>query len=85
MAVCDTTTVELLSSNQPLRQRQLFSLISVLCEPRQRRSKSDLCRLVVDSRLQWAVEPIDGNSSWLYLPEAARTRKVAGCLVITAE
>jgi hypothetical protein len=44
-----------------------------------------MCRLVVDSRLPWAFEPIDGNSSWLYLPEAVRARNVAGVMVLSAE
>jgi len=72
------------ASNPSQRQEHLFYLISRLCAPRSRRPQSDLCRLVVDSRLQWAVEPIDGESSWLYLPEAARARQVAGCLVLSA-
>jgi len=70
--------------NQQQRQQELFCLISRLCAPRSRRPPSDLCRLVVDSRLQWAVAPIDGESSWLYLPEAAQARHMAGCLVLSA-
>ena len=72
------------ASNQQQRQEQLFCLISQLCAPRSRRPQPDVCRLVVDSRLQWAVAPIDGESSWLYLPEVARARSVAGCLVLSA-
>jgi len=30
------------------------------------------------------VAPIDGESSWLYLPQAARARQLAGCLVLSA-
>lgn len=72
------------ASNQSQRQEQLFLLISQLCVPRSRRPESDLCRLIIDSRLQWAVAPIDGASSWLYLPEAAQARQLAGCLVVSA-
>jgi hypothetical protein len=72
-------------SNQHQRQLRLISLISELCAPRQGMPESDLCRLVVDSRLPWAVEPIDGNSSWLYLPQAVRARKVAGVMVLSAD
>ena len=72
------------ASNQSPRQEQLFLLISQLCAPRTRRPEPDVCRLVVDSRLPWAVAPIDGESSWLYLPQAARARQLAGCLVLIA-
>ena len=72
------------ASNQSPRQEQLFLLISQLCAPRTRRPEPDVCRLVVDSRLPWAVAPIDGESSWLYLPQAARARQLAGCLVLSA-
>jgi len=72
------------ASNQSPRQEQLFLLISQLCAPRSRHPQPDVCRLVVDSRLQWAVAPIDGESSWLYLPEVARARHMAGCLVLSA-
>jgi hypothetical protein len=85
MAALQGNTLHAFSSNQNLRQLQLFNLVSQLCEPRQALPKSDECRLVVDSRLSWAVEPIDGNTSWLYLPRAARARLVAGCLVLTAD
>jgi len=67
------------------RESQLFSLISVLCTTRNPRPKSDVCRLIVDSRLQWAIEPIDADTSWLYLTETARVRKIAGCLVLAAD
>ncbi|TDR73357.1 hypothetical protein [Paludibacterium purpuratum] len=46
---------------------------------------SDECRLIVDSRLEWAFEPIDANTSWMYLPRATQVREVAGCLVLTAD
>ena len=72
------------ASNQSPRQEQLFLLISQLCAPRTRRPEPDVCRLVVDSRLPWAVAPIDGESSWLYLSQAARARQLAGCLVLSA-
>jgi hypothetical protein len=83
MANRDSNAIQCFSSNQHLRELQLFSLISTLCAPRQSRPASDMCRLIVDSRLQWAVEPIDGNTSWLYLPHAAHARQLAGCTVLT--
>jgi hypothetical protein len=85
MAKVECNSVHSFFSNQPLRQQQLFSLISTLCAPRQCIPESDLCRLIVDSRLPWAVEPVDGSSSWLYLPEAARARYVAGVMVLSAD
>jgi hypothetical protein len=72
-------------SNQHQRQLRLISLISELCAPRRGIPEPDMCRLVVDSRLPWAFEPIDGNSSWLYLPKAVRARNVAGVMVLSAE
>jgi hypothetical protein len=85
MATLDSKALEGLSPNPHLRQLQLFSLISTLCPPRHSRQNSDLCRLIIDSRLQWAVEPIDGNTSWLYLPQAAHARQLAGCTVVTVD
>ncbi|TDR71080.1 hypothetical protein [Paludibacterium purpuratum] len=73
------------SSNQDSRQQQLFSLISVLSSPRRSRANSDECRLIVDSRLFWALEPLDSNMSWMFLPKAAQARSLAGCLVLTAD
>jgi len=72
------------ASNQSPRNEQLFYLVSQLCAPRSRRPQPDVCRLIVDSRLPWAVAPIDGESSWLYLPEVARAQQLAGCLVLSA-
>ena len=83
MANRDSNSIQCISSNQHIRELQLFSLISTLCAPRQRNSAPDVCRLIVDSRLEWAVEPIDGNTSWLYLPHAAHARQLAGCTVLT--
>jgi hypothetical protein len=85
MATHDSKAFDRLSPNPHLRQLQLFHLISTLCPPRQSRPNSDLCRLIIDSRLQWAVEPIDGNTSWLYLPHPAHARQLAGCTVLTAD
>ena len=84
MATQDGNAVRIFSSNQDVRQQQLFSLISVLCAPRQSVPNSDLCRLIVDSRLPWAFKPIDANTSWIYLPGAAQAHQVAGCLILTA-
>ena len=72
-------------SNQHQRQLRLISLISELCAPRRGIPEPDMCRLVVDSRLPWAFEPIDGHSSWLYLPEAVRARNMAGVMVLSAD
>jgi len=85
MAISDSNLFFNCTPNQQQRQHELFCLISQLCAPRSRRPESDLCRLIVDSRLPWAVAPIDGESSWLYLPRAAQARSVAGCLVLSAE
>jgi hypothetical protein len=67
------------------RQLQLFSLVSRLCAPRTHLAQDRVCRLIVDSRLPWVVEPIDGNTSWLYLPEPVNVHKLADCLVMTAD
>lgn len=83
MAIEHTSALRTPASNRLPHQQALFSLISVLCAPRQSQSRADVCRLIVDSRLPWAVEPTDANTSWLYLPFAARARQVAGCLVLT--
>jgi hypothetical protein len=32
-----------------------------------------------------AVAPIDGNTSWLYLPHPAHARQLAGCSVLTVD
>ena len=72
------------ASNQSPRNEQLFYLVSQLCAPRSRRPQPDVFRLIVDSRLQWAFTPIDGESSWLYLPQVAQARQLAGCLVVSA-
>ncbi|TDR81524.1 hypothetical protein [Paludibacterium purpuratum] len=85
MATRNGNAVPISSSNPDSRQQQLLSLISMLCLPRGSRPNSDECRLIVDSRLPWAFEPIDGGTSWLYLPQAAQARKLAGCLVLTAD
>jgi hypothetical protein len=85
MAVQDRSAFHAVSTNPHQRQLLLFSLISQLCAPRPSVPDSDFCRLIVDSRLDWGVEPIDANTSWLYLPRAARARQLAGCLVLTAD
>jgi hypothetical protein len=85
MATADSNSVPSSFSNPHQRQLMLFSLISELCAPRQTLPDTDLCRLVVDSRLPWAVKPIDGGSSWLYLPEPVRMKRQAGVIVLTAD
>jgi hypothetical protein len=84
MAKSELNSFHALSSIQHQQQLRLFSLVSALCPPRQDRPAADICRLIVDSRLPWAVEPIDGNTSWIYLPAPARLRTIANCLVLTA-
>ncbi|TDR80196.1 hypothetical protein [Paludibacterium purpuratum] len=84
MAICDSNAPLVFFPNQDSRQQRLFSLIAQQCVPRGSRPNSDECRLIVDSRLSWAFEPIDADTSWLYLPEAAQARHIAGCLVLTA-
>ena len=74
-----------LSANRHLRQLSLFSLIARLCAPRRRPPASDVRRLIVDSRLHWSIEQIDGQRSWLYLSEPAQVREVAGCLILTPD
>jgi len=74
MAIADSHLFFNCTPNQQQRQHELFSLVSQLRAPRSRRPESGLCRLVVDSRLQWAVAPIDGAPPWLYLPEAGAAR-----------
>ncbi|TDR82729.1 hypothetical protein [Paludibacterium purpuratum] len=85
MVAHNLKAVPVFSQNPDSRQQQLLSLISVLHTPRPRRPNSDACRLVVDSRLFGAFEPLDTNMSWLYLPNAAQARHLAGCLVLTAD
>ena len=85
MANAECNSVHSFSSNKHLRQQHLFSLISALCAPRRSLPETDMCRLIVDSRLSWAVEPIDGDTSWLYLPKPARMRQQAGVWVLTAD
>jgi len=67
------------------RQTQLISLVSVLSAPRDAWPLSDQRQLVVDSRLPWAVQPIDGQTSWLYLARPARAQQIADCLILTAD
>ena len=85
MAKIHGKAVPVVSPNRNFHQPQLFSLISVLCAPREQPFSVAECRLIVDSRLSWSTVPIDAERSWLYLPEAARARQVAGCLILTAD
>jgi hypothetical protein len=85
MATRNGKAVPLFCSEQSSRQQQLFSLISRLCVPRQSSLNSDVCRLIVDSRLSWSFERIDADRSWMYLPEAVEARLVAGCLILSAD
>ncbi|MBV8049162.1 MAG: hypothetical protein JO171_18585 [Paludibacterium sp.] len=85
MAVFHGTATPSPRSNHDLRQLPLFSLISELCAPRAGRTDPNVCRLIVDSRLPWSSLRVDSERSWLYLPEDVRTRRVAGCLILTAE
>ncbi|MBV8048122.1 MAG: hypothetical protein JO171_13260 [Paludibacterium sp.] len=85
MAVCHRTATPSLRSNRDLQQLPLFALISELCAPRAGQADPNVCRFIVDSRLAWSALRVDSERSWLYLPEAVRTRRVAGCTILTAE
>ena len=85
MAVIDRNAIHVLSSIPPQQQQQLIYLISQLCPPRRQPANFDSCRLIIDGRLQWAVEPIDGGGSWFFLPKPARALRMAGCLIVTAD
>ncbi|MBV8045513.1 MAG: hypothetical protein JO171_00040 [Paludibacterium sp.] len=85
MATCHRTATPSIRSNHDLQQLPLFSLISKLCPPRNGHTDPDVFRLVIDSRLPWSSLRVDAERSWLYLPEAVRTRRVAGCVILTAE
>ncbi|MBV8048896.1 MAG: hypothetical protein JO171_17235 [Paludibacterium sp.] len=85
MAVFHRTATHPAASNRDLQQLPLFSLIAELCAPRKGHADPDVCRLIVDSRLPWSALRVDSERSWLYLPEGIRTRRVAGCVILTAE
>ena len=85
MAKQEGSSNPVLSANRHLRQLHLFSLIARLCAPRRSPAASDVRRVIVDSRLNWSIEQIDGQRSWLYLDAPAQVREVAGCLVLTAD
>jgi hypothetical protein len=83
MANTEFNRVLQLSPEQHLRQSRLFSLISVLCAPRNQCPRADVYHLIVDSDLAWDFDKIDSRSSWLYLTEPAYVRRMADCLVFT--
>ncbi|MBV8046556.1 MAG: hypothetical protein JO171_05360 [Paludibacterium sp.] len=85
MAISHRTAIPTAASNRDLRQLPLFALISELCAPRAGQADPGICRLIVDSRLPWASLRVDSERSWLYFPEVVRTRRVAGCVILTAE
>ncbi|TDR80229.1 hypothetical protein [Paludibacterium purpuratum] len=85
MATRNVNPVPVFSQNQDSHPQQLFSLFSMLSLPRRSRPNSDKCRLIVDNRLFWAFEPIDANMSWMFLPEGAHVRRLANCLILTAD
>ncbi|MBV8646368.1 hypothetical protein [Paludibacterium sp.] len=85
MAVCHRTAIPSAASNRDLQQLPLFTLISELCAPRKGQADPGVCRLIVDSRLPWASLRVDAERSWMYLPDGVRTRRVAGCLILTAD
>jgi hypothetical protein len=68
-----------------LCQPQLLTVVSKICPHRRCRPNPRVCRLIFDGRLEWEVEPIDGNRSWLYLPKPVRARHMAGCLILTLD
>ncbi|MBV8649025.1 MAG: hypothetical protein JOZ06_16710, partial [Paludibacterium sp.] len=51
MAIYDVNALPSTPTNRRLRQQQLLTLISVLCEPRQTHPNPDVRRLIFDSRL----------------------------------
>jgi hypothetical protein len=73
------------SLEQDLRHLQLYSLLARLCPPHDSPPEPEVCRLIVDSRLPWWFEMIDGRTSWMYLPKPARARLEVGCLVVTLD
>ncbi|BEV72912.1 MULTISPECIES: hypothetical protein [unclassified Paludibacterium] len=85
MAAYDGNSPLVYPPSRQQRDLQLLQLVSRLCPPRDSLPEQGLCRLIVDSRLAWAVEAIDGQSSWLYLPSAARARQVAGCTILSLD
>jgi len=85
MAKCNGSRICSVSKHPSFRQTQLISLVSVLSAPRDAWPLSDQRQLVVDSRLPWAVQPIDGQTSWLYLARPALALQMADCLVLTAD
>ncbi|MBV8047143.1 MAG: hypothetical protein JO171_08325 [Paludibacterium sp.] len=85
MAICHRTATPTAVSNRDLRQLPLFALISELCAPRAGQADPGVCRLIVDSRLPWSSLRVDSEQSWMYLPQPVRTRRVAGCVILTAE
>ncbi|MBV8047076.1 MAG: hypothetical protein JO171_07990 [Paludibacterium sp.] len=85
MATCHRTATPTAVSNRDLLQLPLFSLISELCAPRAGQADPGVCRLIIDSRLPWSSLRVDSEHSWMYLPQPVRTRRVAGCVILTAE
>ncbi|MBV8048677.1 MAG: hypothetical protein JO171_16130 [Paludibacterium sp.] len=85
MATRHRTVTHTAVSNRDLQQLPLFSLISELCAPHAGRADPDVCRLIIDSRLPWSSLRVDSERSWLYFPEVVRTRRVAGCMILTAD
>jgi hypothetical protein len=68
-----------------LNQPELLSVTSMICAPRQDPPDPRVCRLILDSRLQWATESIDGSRSWLYLPVPMRLRQHSGCWIVSVD
>ena len=68
-----------------LNQPELLSVTSKICASRLELADPRVCRLIIDGRLQWAPEPIDGSRSWLYLPTPARLRQHSGCWIVTID
>ena len=66
------------------RHLLLISLIHLLNAPPDEDPHAEWCRIIVDSRLQWASELVDEEQGWIYLPEPARARRLGGCLVLTS-
>ena len=85
MANFDSKPFDVLSSNLDLRDPFLQSLISLQCAPRQSPPDPRVCRLILSSRLEWALWPGEGTTFWRYLPQPVRAHQQAGCLILFAD
>jgi hypothetical protein len=85
MAKPNSSSTRARSLDPYLNQPELLTVASKICAPRHSPPDPRVCRLIIDSRLQWVTEPIDGSRSWLYLPAPARLRQHSGCWIVTID